>query len=241
MINVKHKLEVRDRWVFDLTPITSEKQEFKPTGTDYVLIKNGSFMQSNLAFADTNGAFCVNTPYKVSGEGVVISFPGLRLLESRYYIQNELNIGNLTYIDGGTNTTAIGPSRLGDPVVNYVHFPANMYQTLHTHPSHRVGVIIKGKGKVELDNELYEVLEGETFFMRRNELHNFITEDSEVILYVFAPDSGTGPTDEINPLKIRTYIGQQRSDSKNYLKENSAKRIATRSSVADTSQQRSIK
>jgi len=241
MINVKHKLEVRDRWVFDLTPITSEKQEFKPTGTDYVLIKNGSFMQSNLAFADTNGAFCVNTPYKVSGEGVVISFPGLRLLESRYYIQNELDIGNLTYIDGGTNTTAIGPSRLGDPVVNYVHFPANMYQTLHTHPSHRVGVIIKGKGKVELDNELYEVLEGETFFMRRNELHNFITEDSEVILYVFAPDSGTGPTDEINPLKIRTYIGQQRADSKNYLKEDSAKRIATRSSVADTSQQRSIK
>ena len=86
-----------------------------------------------------------------------------------------------------------------------------MHQTLHTHPSHRIGVIIKGKGKVELDNELYEVLEGETFFMRRNELHNFITEDSEVILYVFAPDSGTGPTDEINPLKIRTYIGQQRS------------------------------
>jgi len=241
MINVKHKLEVRDRWVFDLTPITSEKQEFTPIGTDYVLMKSGSFNQEKIAFIDTNGAFCVNSPYTVMGEGMVISFPGLRLLESRYYIQNELDIGNLTYIDGGTNTTAIGPSRLGDPVVNYVHFPANMYQTLHTHPSHRVGVIIKGKGKVELDNELYEVLEGETFFMRRNELHNFVTEDSEVILYVFAPDSGTGPTDEINPLKIRTYIGQQRADSKNYLKEDSAKRIATRSSVADTSQQRSIK
>lgn len=241
MINVKHKTQVRDRWVFDLTPITSEAQEFTPTGTDYVLMKSGSFNQENIAFIDTNGAFCVNKPYKVSGEGMVISFPGLRLLESRYYIQNELDIGNLTYIDGGTNTTAIGPSRLGDPVVNYVHFPANMYQTLHTHPSHRIGVIIKGKGKVELDNELYDVLEGETFFMRRNELHNFVTEDSEVILYVFAPDSGTGPTDEINPLKIRTYIGQQRADSKKYLKEDSAKRIATRSSVADTSQQRSIK
>jgi hypothetical protein len=32
----------------------------------------------------------------------------------------------------------------------------------------------------------------------------------DVVLFVFAPDSGTGPTDEVNPLKIRTYIGQQR-------------------------------
>jgi len=211
MINVTHKIEVRDRWVFDLTPITNKLQKFEPTGTDYVIMKDGSFKQNNIAFVNVNGAFCINSSYTVSGEGVVISYPGLRLLESRYYVQNKLDIGNLTYIDGGTNTTAINPSRLGDPVVNYVHFPANMHQTLHTHPSHRIGVIIKGKGKVELDNELYEVLEGETFFMRRNELHNFITEDSEVILYVFAPDSGTGPTDEINPLKIRTYIGQQRS------------------------------
>jgi mannose-6-phosphate isomerase-like protein (cupin superfamily) len=156
------------------------------------------------------------------------------------YVQNELDIGNLTYIDGGTNTTAIGPSRLGDPVVNYVHFPANMYQTLHTHPSHRIGLIIKGQGKVELDNELYDVVEGETFFMRRNELHNFVTTDGEVILYVFAPDSGTGPTDEINPLKIRTYIGQQLADSKQYLREDSAKRLAQKSGI-DISQQRSFK
>jgi quercetin dioxygenase-like cupin family protein len=240
MINVKQKTQVRDRWVFDLTPITNEEQTFEPTGTDYVLMKDGRFNQEKISFTDTNGAFCVNSPYKVSGEGIVISFPGLRLLESRYYVQNNLDMGNLTYIDGGTNTTAIGPSRLGDPVVNYVHFPPNMYQTLHTHPSHRIGLIIKGRGKVELDNELYDVIEGETFFMRRNELHNFITEDSEVILYVFAPDSGTGPTDEINPLKIRTYIGQQRADSKQYLKEDSAKRIASRSG-GDISQQRSFK
>lgn len=241
MINVKEKIQVRDRWVFDLTPITEQQQEFNPSGTDYVLLQSGTFTQEQVSFNNTNGAFCVNQPYVVSGAGMVISFPGLRLLESRYYVQNELDIGNLTYIDGGTNTTAIGPSRLGDPVVNYVHFPANMYQTLHTHPSHRIGVIIQGAGKVELDNELYDVRAGETFFMRRNELHNFVTTDSEVILYVFAPDSGTGPTDEINPLKIRTYIGQQRADSKQYLREDSAKRLASRNADIDISQQRSFK
>ena len=86
-----------------------------------------------------------------------------------------------------------------------------MYQTLHTHPSHRIGLILKGNGRIELNNnQYYEVREGEAFFMRRNELHNFISRKEDVILFVFAPDSGDGPTDEINPLKIRTYIGQKR-------------------------------
>jgi mannose-6-phosphate isomerase-like protein (cupin superfamily) len=142
---------------------------------------------------------------------VIISFPGLRLNENRYYTQRILDQGNLSYIDGGTNTTAINPGRLGDPVINYVHFPARMYQTLHTHPSHRVGMVLRGAGRVELDHgEFFHVREGEAFFLRRNELHNFITDDEPVILYVWAPDSGTGPTDEVNPLKIRTYVGQQR-------------------------------
>ena len=47
--------------------------------------------------------------------------------------------------------------------------------------------------------------------MPRNTLHNFCCQKGEhVELFVFAPDSGTGPTDEVNPLKIRTYVGQQR-------------------------------
>ena len=210
MINITDKLSIRDRWVLELTKISSE-QQFDPIGTDYVLLQNGNFSQSNISFSNTNFAAAVNSPYTVSGNGIVISYLGLKLLESRFFVQDKLDIGNLTYIDGGSNTTAINPGRLGDPVVNYVHFPKNMYQTLHTHPSHRIGLILRGNGVVELDDGEYKVKEGEAFFMRRNELHNFITTDEEVILFVFAPDSGTGPTDEINPLKIRTYIGQQRS------------------------------
>jgi quercetin dioxygenase-like cupin family protein len=121
-------------------------------------------------------------------------------------------MGNLSYIDGGTNTTAVNPGRLGDPVINYVHFPAGMKQTLHTHPSHRIGMVLKGRGGVQLDHaQLFGLKQGDVFFMQRNELHNFMCPfDEDVVLFVFAPDSGTGPTDEVNPLKIRTYIGQQR-------------------------------
>jgi quercetin dioxygenase-like cupin family protein len=218
MINLKDVLQVSDRWPLKVTKVESNQSlAFDRTnGTYYVLLKHANFFSDTIKFEKVDAAFCVNHPFTIEcghfSSAVVIEYMGLHLLESRYYVQDVLNLGNLSYIDGGTNTTAVNPGRLGDPVVNYVHFPAQMYQTLHTHPSHRIGLVLRGKGTIELDNEeFYELNEGEAFFMRRNELHNFVTTDEDVILFVFAPDSGTGPTDDINPLKVRTYIGQQRN------------------------------
>ena len=192
-----------------------ESRAFDRTdGTYYVLLQDSSFYSDNANFDSVNAAFAVNSHFTVKtghGNAAIVEHPGLHLLESRYYVQNKLEMGNLSYIDGGTNTTAVNPGRLGDPVVNYVHFPAGMRQTLHTHPSHRVGIVLKGRGLVELDHSEFALKTGDVFFLQRNVLHNFTCPYNEdVVLYVFAPDSGTGPTDEVNPLKIRTYIGQQR-------------------------------
>jgi quercetin dioxygenase-like cupin family protein len=73
-------------------------------------------------------------------------------------------------------------------------------------------MVLKGIGQVELDDSKFPLKQGDVFFLGRNVLHNFTCpyENEDVVLFVFAPDSGTGPTDEVNPLKIRTYIGQQR-------------------------------
>ncbi|RSZ58883.1 cupin domain-containing protein [Massilia atriviolacea] len=218
MINISTDLDINDRWPLSVFPVApGQQRQFKAEGTDYILLRNADFQSSEAHFRGVNGAFAISaeTDYAITCPGgasaFVIRYKGLRLSEQRYYIQNKLDMGNLSYMDGGTNTTAVNPGRLGDPVVNYVHFPAHMYQTLHTHPSHRIGLILSGNGRIELDNqEFFNVEEGSAFFMRRNELHNFITTDQAVVLFVFAPDSGTGPTDEVNPLKIRTYIGQQR-------------------------------
>jgi mannose-6-phosphate isomerase-like protein (cupin superfamily) len=216
MINIQGELPVTDRWNFRIRKIEADQDVSTfVEGTDYVMAVNSTFYREDLSFTADNFAACQSDRYSIlthgNGSAVIISFPGLRLNENRYYTQRILDQGNLSYIDGGTNTTAINPGRLGDPVINYVHFPARMYQTLHTHPSHRVGMVLRGAGRVELDHgEFFPVREGEAFFLRRNELHNFITDDEPVILYVWAPDSGTGPTDEVNPLKIRTYVGQQR-------------------------------
>ena len=216
MINITNTHTFNDRWPLTVTRIQPHQTKtFTPIGTDYILLRNASFQSTYCTFNGVDGAFCVNHQYTITCEdnssAAIISYPGLRLFENRYYIQDELDIGNLSYMDGGSNTTAVNPGRLGDPVVNYVHFPANMYQTLHTHPSHRIGLILKGNGKIELDNnEFFDINEGDVFYMRRYTLHNFITTDEPVVMFVFAPDSGTGPTDEVNPLKIRTYVGQQR-------------------------------
>lgn len=216
MINITGEIIINDRWVFRITKINpSESNSFTPSGMAYIMFRNATYKSNDVQIYNKSG--CVGTSdyfslsCDIDSSACVIEYPGLRLLESRYYIQNDLDMGNLSYMDGGTNTTAINPGRLGDPVINYVHFPAGMYQTLHTHPSHRVGLILSGNGKIELDNNQYfEVKQGDAFYMRRNCLHNFITTNEPVILLVFAPDSGTGPTDEVNPLKVRTYIGQQR-------------------------------
>lgn len=216
MLNVRGVFETDDRWPLRLTKLEAgESRAFDYTqGTYYIMLQNASYYSDNVKLENVNAALAINNHFTVkcgNGTAVVIEYLGLRLLESRYYIQDKLEMGNLSYMDGGTNTTAINPGRLGDPVINYVHFPDGMNQTLHTHPSHRVGMVLKGQGKVELDDSEFPLKQGDVFFMQRNVLHNFMCPFNEdVVLFVFAPDSGTGPTDEVNPLKIRTYVGQQR-------------------------------
>ena len=54
--------------------------------------------------------------------------------------------GRLSYIDGCTDSLLVMPPRLGDPCLNYLHFPMGIDQTQHLHPSIRMGIDIGGKG-----------------------------------------------------------------------------------------------
>jgi quercetin dioxygenase-like cupin family protein len=216
MLNVQGQYKTTDRWplVINKLEIGESRAFDSTTGTYFIMLQNSSYYCDDIKFENVNAALAVNNHFTIkcnTGTATVIEYPGLHLLESRYYVQNKLDMGNLSYMDGGTNTTAVNPGRLGDPVINYVHFPAGMQQTLHTHPSHRIGMVLKGCGLIELDNSEFPLQTGDVFFMKRNTLHNFMCPYNEdVVLFVFAPDSGTGPTDEVNPLKVRTYVGQQR-------------------------------
>jgi len=205
--------EVRDIWSYDI--VVSKENYFGHdfTGTSYLMGKDCSIQVTGGWSGNGNFAAQTGKEFVAHGETFVhIKFYGLSMNDERLFVPCGNPMGNLSYMDGGTNTTAVNPGRLGLPVINYVHFPAGMEQTLHTHPSQRIGLILSGKGLVELDKGVkFPIKEGDCFVMERNVLHNFMCNQGEdVTLFVFSPDSGTGPTDEINPLKVRTYVGQTR-------------------------------
>lgn len=215
MINLaKHPyVQIIDNWSFEIQYFRENMEStIKATpGTNYIMVKNcvvDGMLQPYSCFSSSMESHDFSV--MPGGACIAINIGGISHSETQMYRRKSLSRGALSYIDNGTNTTAIHPRRRGEPVINYVHFPANMTQTLHTHPSQRVGLVLKGKGKVELkDGSYYYINEGEGFYMERLEVHNFITEDEEVVLFVWAPDSDAGATDSDNALLNRTYVGQR--------------------------------
>lgn len=226
MYNVANceEIVVNDLWRYKVKVYKDEwvQQPLEYGYTHYVMAMNAGIKNGRYQIADSMFAAQCNLPTTIEcwdkdSTVVDISFYGLSMNDDRIFFPEQplvgrSSCGNLSYMDGGTNTTAVNPGRLGFPVINYVHFPAGMKQTLHTHPSQRIGLILQGSGEIELDNgKFFPIETGDVFVMERNTLHNFMCSKGEdVMLFVFAPDSGTGPTDEVNPLKVRTYVGQQR-------------------------------
>ena len=217
MINIKkgETFQVRDLWSYDITFVEGRYTSDNFLGTSYLMAKDSNIhIRDGYSVNNNNFAGQTTKQFTVYDDSTIahIKFYGLSMNDERLFIPEDKSTGNLSYMDGGTNTTAVNPGRLGLPVINYVHFPAGMKQTLHTHPSQRIGLILSGKGEIELDNGvMFPIKEGDCWVMDRNVLHNFMCNQGEdVTLFVFSPDSGTGPTDEINPLKVRTYVGQTR-------------------------------
>lgn len=203
---------VQDHWTFNCQFYrkNSSAHGHIIQGTHYLIFKDTVINNVHYKY----GAMVTSKDYNLTvgpkGSCVSIEVGNLHHDETVIYSREELTKGALSYIDGGTNTTAIHPRRKGEPVINYAHFPPGMNQTLHTHPSQRIGFCLKGNGAVELGNgSSYNVKEGEAFLMSRLELHNFVTTDEDVVLLVWAPDSDAGATDTDNALLNRTYVGQR--------------------------------
>lgn len=115
--------------------------------------------------------------------------------------------GRLRYIDGCTDSLLLPPVRLGEPCLNHLHIPPGTRQTRHTHPSVRVGVIARGRGRCVTPEGEHPLAPGTIFVIAPDALHCFHTDDSALDVVVYHPDSDTGPTDEDHPMKNRTIIG----------------------------------
>lgn len=131
------------------------------------------------------------------------------------------SVGRLKYIDGCTDTLLLAPLKVGDPCLNHLHFPPNVKQTMHTHPSFRVGIVARGSGKcvtpwgnVPLVPGLVFVIKEETGarLVGMDEAlhlvgsHCFYTDDEEMDIISFHPSTEVGPTDEVHPMVVGTII-----------------------------------
>lgn len=151
--------------------------------------------------------FCLPGEGKIDGEnsaGIVftcLNFNGMFSLGGPIE-----STGRLAYINGGTNSLLIPPLVLGDPCLNAMYFPAGIDQSLHTHPSHRLGIVVAGRANFETPETVVPVEVGTIFSIPANSLHKFRTEASPLTIVVLHPDSDTGFTHKDNPMLKRTIV-----------------------------------
>lgn len=130
--------------------------------------------------------------------------------------------GRLKYIDGCTDSLLIPPVKKGDPCLNHLHFPKQTTQTPHTHPSHRIGLVIRGEGKCVTPFGDLPLVEGCIFVIKEYNgsekaigldgnqyetgTHKFDTKESGMDVIAFHPDSDFGAEDEFHPMINRTIV-----------------------------------
>lgn len=114
--------------------------------------------------------------------------------------------GRFAYIDGGTSSLLIPPMMCGDPCLNAMYFPPYVDQTLHTHPSYRIGLVVAGQGTLEDWQTVTHLEPGMMFLILANSLHKFRTAERNLTVVVFHPDSDTGFTHRDNPILKRTMV-----------------------------------
>lgn len=122
--------------------------------------------------------------------------------------------GRLSYIDGCSDTVLVSPPRLGDPCLNYLHFPMNINQSFHRHPTIRIGVVISGHGINEYRDAqgnltIMQLSPGTMFCLDEQVEHRFITENRPMDVVIYHPDSECGPTDHNHIMRSRTYLSDK--------------------------------
>lgn len=151
--------------------------------------------------------FCLPEAGGVGGEhsaGMVITRPDCH---GMFQLGGPLEAaGRFAYIDGGTNSLLIPPVTLGDPCLNAIYFPPGVDQTLHTHPSDRIGMVVSGSGMLETSKTPVSLKPGNVFLIPANLAHKFITGDDSLTMVVFHPDSDAGFTHRDNPMLKRTVV-----------------------------------
>lgn len=116
--------------------------------------------------------------------------------------------GRLKYIDGCTDSLLFHPPQLGDPCLNALYMPEGIDQTMHTHPSTRMGCIFSGTGNAKTPETEIPLKTGDIFYLKTDQAHSFRTDKSGDYMKIIAyhPDSDFGPKGDDHPMINRTIV-----------------------------------
>jgi quercetin dioxygenase-like cupin family protein len=114
--------------------------------------------------------------------------------------------GRLRYIDGCSDTLLVCPPVLGEPCLNHLHMPPGTDQTAHTHPSERIGVIVRGTGECRTPGGTFALRPGMGWRIPTGTLHSFFTRGEALDVLAWHPDSDFGPTHDHHPMVNRTMV-----------------------------------
>ena len=114
--------------------------------------------------------------------------------------------GRLRYIDGCSDTLLVCPPLLGEPCLNHLHIPPHTRQSAHTHPSTRLGVIMRGSGECRTPEEICLLSAGMAWYIPTGLLLAFSTNDEALDVIAWHPDSDFGPTHANHPMVSRTFV-----------------------------------
>jgi glyoxylate utilization-related uncharacterized protein len=114
--------------------------------------------------------------------------------------------GRLRYVDGCTNSLLIAPPVCGEPCLNFLNLPAGTYQTPHTHPTIRVGMVVSGHGGCGTAENRLVFEPGSVFIIPPDALHSFQTDDEHIRIMLFHPDSVVGPTHTDQTMLNNTFV-----------------------------------
>ncbi|KIG19565.1 hypothetical protein DB30_00074 [Enhygromyxa salina] len=202
-----------------ISALRGEGELANPTSSFFGYVVDGSaqIATRNLEVTGRAGTyFACPGPVQVRADGltIVIERLGYRCLPQAGSVEAQ---GRLAYIDGCSDTVLVAPARQGDPVLNLLHFPTGVRQSVHSHPSIRLGVVAGGAGFAfgpggggagsGADWRL-ALQPGSMFMLPAHEMHAFSTAESgsSLDIIAFHPDSDWGPTDGIHPMLNRTYL-----------------------------------
>lgn len=180
-------------------------------GSVYIMVMDGFLTVKNLdevtlctLNSGSHAELSVSSTIYANGNAFVIQTHYYRGL-TRIGLQLEEHC-SLKFIDGCRDTLLISPLIKGNPCLNFLYIPKYTIQTLHTHPSARLGLVLAGRGVCVVESGKIDLVPKTFFVLQDNVLHQFLTEDSELHIFVFHPDSDFGPSNVEHPMINRSYI-----------------------------------